>query len=351
MNFARLQVAVILLLPVLPAAGQYKARRTIVDGVEVIRLEDQGHHTFVSIVPSIGNIAFEMIVNGHNVLYFPYPSVGAFRDKPRMCGIPLLAPWADRLDEQAFYANGKKYHFNLDLGNIRLDENGHPIHGFLTLASDWQVIRVEADSRSARASSRLDVSRRPEWMAQFPFAHSIEMTHILKQGELEVTTRIENRSSDAMPVSIGYHSFFQITDAPRDDWTVGLGASREWPVNKELLPTGQTRPLSELISNPSDFILRGLAFDNVLGDLKRDATGRATFWLKGKQQKIEVMYGPKFIAGEIWAPPNRDFLCLEPMAGIDNALNLAHRGVYKELQTIPPGQSWQESFWIRPSGF
>ena len=37
--------------------------------------------------------------------------------------------------------------------------------------------------------------------------------------------------------------------------------------------------------------------------------------------------------------------------GIINALNLAHRGVYNELQSIPPGGVWRESFWIRPSGF
>ncbi len=39
------------------------------------------------------------------------------------------------------------------------------------------------------------------------------------------------------------------------------------------------------------------------------------------------------------------------MAGITNALNLAHKGVYKELQYIKPGGTWQESFWIKPSGF
>jgi aldose 1-epimerase len=39
------------------------------------------------------------------------------------------------------------------------------------------------------------------------------------------------------------------------------------------------------------------------------------------------------------------------MAGITNAMNLAHTGVYKELQYIQPGGTWQESFWIRPSGF
>jgi hypothetical protein len=32
-------------------------------------------------------------------------------------------------------------------------------------------------------------------------------------------------------------------------------------------------------------------------------------------------------------------------------VNLAHAGVYKELQSIPAGGQWKESFWITPSGF
>jgi aldose 1-epimerase len=39
------------------------------------------------------------------------------------------------------------------------------------------------------------------------------------------------------------------------------------------------------------------------------------------------------------------------MVGITNAMNAAHRGLYKELQTIPAGGTWEESFWVRPSGF
>jgi aldose 1-epimerase len=39
------------------------------------------------------------------------------------------------------------------------------------------------------------------------------------------------------------------------------------------------------------------------------------------------------------------------MAAISNALNMAHRGQYQDLQTIPPGGTWQESFWVRPTGF
>jgi hypothetical protein len=39
------------------------------------------------------------------------------------------------------------------------------------------------------------------------------------------------------------------------------------------------------------------------------------------------------------------------MAAITNAMNLAHRGLYKDLQSIAPGGTWRESFWVHPRGF
>ena len=41
----------------------------------------------------------------------------------------------------------------------------------------------------------------------------------------------------------------------------------------------------------------------------------------------------------------------EPMVAITNALNLSQKGVYKDLQTIPPGGFWSESFWITTKGY
>ena len=85
---------------------------------------------------------------------------------------------------------------------------------------------------------------------------------------------------------------------------------------------------------------------------------------------LDVVLGPNFRSVVVWAPnpsdtgqgsqrltgpPNPvnrgEFICLEPMAGITDALNLAQQGLYKELQSIPAGGVWQESFWVRPSGF
>jgi aldose 1-epimerase len=53
----------------------------------------------------------------------------------------------------------------------------------------------------------------------------------------------------------------------------------------------------------------------------------------------------------IWSPKDRPFICIEPTAGIIDALNLAARGLYKELQSVPAGGTWRERFWIKASGY
>src|SRR6185437_2441718 len=84
--------------------GQDYAAEQITDhGIAIVRLLDRGRHVEVKVVPSVGNRAYEMNVNGKNILDFPFADVAAFRGRPALCGIPFLAPWANRLGEQAFW--------------------------------------------------------------------------------------------------------------------------------------------------------------------------------------------------------------------------------------------------------
>jgi galactose mutarotase-like enzyme len=48
-------------------------------------------------------------------------------------------------------------------------------------------------------------------LAQFPFAHTIEMTHRLAGGALEVETMARNESIGSMPVAMGFHPYFRFT--------------------------------------------------------------------------------------------------------------------------------------------
>ena len=327
--------AILLCALVLPALAQYSARR---DG-DAVRLEDARTQTVVSITPSRGNNGASMKVKGKDVI----PSGGG------MSGIPFLAPWANRLDETAFYANGKKYPFNLGLGNVR---GPIPMHGLLQNASQWEVVEVKADQSAAWVTSRLDFYRNPDWMAQFPFAHTIEMTHRLKDGVLEVIVKLNNLSTSPMPVAIGFHPFYQVTDAPRDQWTFGVAARTHWILNS-LIPTGETEPMAKFLPDNPGGSLKDKKLDDLFSDLIRGADGRATMWLQGKNERVEVSFGPNYKAAVVWFPggATQNFICFEPMAAVSDALNLTQKGLYKELQSIPPGQSWQESFWIKPVGF
>jgi aldose 1-epimerase len=334
-----MKACIFLIAGVFPALAQYSAKR---DG-DVVRLEDARAQTVVTVAPGRGNTASGMTVKGKKVLY----------TGRGMNGIPFLAPWANRLDEAAFYANGKKYPFNLELGNVRPGQNNHPIHGFLMNATQWEVVEAKADQDRAWVTSRLEFYRQPQWMAQFPFAHTIEMTYLLSSGTLEVRTKLNNLSTEPMPVAIGFHPYFQVNDAPRDEWTFGIAARTEWVLNDDKLPTGETRPIEQFLPKPQGGTLKGLTLDHVFSDLIRDGSGKATMWVRGKAEKIEVTFGNNYKSVVVYSPggPDRDFICFEPMTGITNALNLAQKGIYKELQYVPPGQSWQESFWVRPSGY
>jgi aldose 1-epimerase len=325
---------------------------------DVIRLEDELSQIVVSISPSAGNIVFEMRISGRDVLWFPYDSVDDFKAAGHgLAGLPFLGPWANRLDEPAFYANGRRFAFDMNLGNLR-DEI--PIHGLLMATDRWRLLEVDADDCSAWVTSRLDFFREPLWMKQFPFAHAIELTHRLRDGALEVMTMIENLSAAPMPVAIGFHPYFQLTDSDRSEWMVSIGARRHWRLGATKAPTGETEAIENVFPNPRAVRISSYALDHVFDDLVRDRAGTAVMSIWGREERIDVELGPNYRSMVVYAPESTplragetarpgDFVCLEPMAGISNAMNLGHRGLYSDLQYIPPGGTWQESFRIRPS--
>jgi aldose 1-epimerase len=329
---------------------RYTSRQT---GI-VVQLRDAATDTTVSLLPSVGNVTFAMVVKGQNILNFTGSAAPPEQFTGGLTGIPFMGPWANRLDEQAFYGNGRKYAFDMQLGNVR---GAIPIHGFLTPNAQspvrWHVLAAQADANGAWVTSQLEFYRNPMWMKQFPFAHTIQMTHRLKDGILEVETTLQNLAEEPMPVAIGFHPYFQLTDSRRDEWTASVGARAHWLLAPTKLPTGETEPIEKLFPNPAAIPLKDFELDDVFGDLVRDADGRATMTLKGpKSQQLDIVIGANYRAVVVWAPkPNREFICFEPMAGITNSMNLAQRGLYKELQHVPPGGSWAASFWIHPKGF
>ena len=330
-------------------AANYSARQTTREGVDVVVLADSARHTEVTVLPTIGNMAYEMKLNGKDVLRAPTASLAEFKAKPGIAGIPLLWPWANRIDQTSYYVNGKLYAFNLELGNVHQDANKKPIHGILSTSSAWKLVSCKADGQSAEVTSRLEYWKYPDLMEQFPFAHTIELTYRLKEGVLQVETVLHNLAAEPMPVAIGFHSFYKVNDAPSDQWKIHLGARDQLVLSPEKIPTGERTSVQAKYPDPLP--LKGVSFDDVFTNMTRDSKGLGEFWIQGKAEKVSVIYGPKYDVAVVVAGPGRDYVVMEAMSAITNAFNLAHRGVYKDLQTVAPDGQWRESFWVRPTGF
>lgn len=328
--------------------NNYSVRETSEDGVKVYVLRDAAKDVEVKVAPQFGNIATSMTVHGKAVLWAPYPSAGEWVKHPgAMGGVPFLWPWANRIDGWSYWVNGRKYALNPDLGNIHPSPKDAPIHGLLLYAKQWRVTRAAATEHAAELESSFEFWREPALMEQFPFANTVTMIYRLRDGALEVETRVENLSSEPMPVSLGFHPYFQVNDAPRDEWKVRLPAREKFVLNERLIPTGEKRP--NPYANPQT--LKGVVLDDVLGALVRDADGWARFRLEGAKESVTVEYGEAYPVAVAYAPPGRGFVCFEPMSAPTNAFNAAHSGWFKELPMAPPGGVWKGVFRVVPAGF
>jgi aldose 1-epimerase len=398
-----------------PAAAQ---RYTAKQNGDIIEIADTTAQMVVPVVWSMSD-AWRIQVKGKDLVRTT-PTLAEFIERPGYNGMPLLAPFANRLDQTAFYANGKKYNFDMELGNVR---GPIPGTGFVNGNTNrgWQLVEYKADAQGAWVTCKLDFYKYPAFMKQFPFAHTITMTYRVSNGTLEVRTRLDNLSNDPMPVVIGYHPVYELPDGNRNDWTVSADARTHWIEIPQRLPTGETQPIENFFGSDRTAIQLGkyALIDDVFTDLVRDANGRATMKLMYNGKELHVMLGPKYKTVLLWstalnagggggagrggaqgqgaargggagraggpaaatasapagpypvdpangvkvapkavppaegapAPTAKGFIAFEPMVAITNALNLAHTGVYKELQSIAPGGSWEESFWITTKGY
>lgn len=313
------------------------------DGMQLLRLRDEPRGLQALIAPSVGNNALEFSLQGKNYMFTGGLSPAEVKQRKRLCGNPLLAPWANRLLPSSFPANGRTYPLKEEIGNLRKDANGLPIHGLLAFSDAWEVMHVEASENLAEATCRLEFWRYPDLMAQWPFAHSLFLTYRLRGGALEVETIIENYAVDPMPVAIGYHPYFQLPGVPRDQWFATLPARKKTVLSDKLTPTGETEPFAA--SEPLS--LKDHVLDNIFEDLVRDESQMATFSVSGGGRRLSVVYGPRYPVAVVYAPRGQEFICFEPMTGATNQLNLAAEGKYPPLPEAPAHGVWKESFWIR----
>jgi aldose 1-epimerase len=253
--------------------------------------------------------------------------LGAAAAKGSTAGIPLLHPWANRLDGLSYRAAGREVILDPASPLLHLDDHGLPMHGVPWAKLAWEVTASSSD----RIAARLDWTR-PELLAIFPFPHRLELEAALSGDSLTIATTLVAGVDGPVPASFGFHPYFGLPDLPRQEWRLKLPAMRRLALDERGIPTGAESPFGGLDAPLSD-----LAFDD--GFALLDSAAGCSLAGRGLRIGVELLSG--FTHAQVFAPKDKDFVALEPMMAPTDAL-ASGRG----LRLVAAGQSLRAVFRI-----
>jgi aldose 1-epimerase len=246
----------------------------------------------------------------------------------RTAGIPLLHPWANRIEGLRYRAAGQTAELVSSSPLLHLDGNGLPIHGVPWSMLAWDV----TDAAQDRVAARLEWTR-SDLLAVFPFRHRLEMTVNLAPDAMTLETTLVASSDGAVPVCFGFHPYMGLPELPRDQWRLTLPAMRRLTLDPRGIPTGEEESFRGM-----DASLGGLDLDDAFAVIDE----RTALAIAGGGRRISVEFLAGYRCAQVFAPKGEDCVALEPMTAPPNAL-VSGRG----LRLIEPGGRFHATFRIR----
>jgi aldose 1-epimerase len=239
-------------------------------------------------------------------------------------GLPLLAPWANRLSSRRYRAAG----VTVDLEGLPLgvDGNGLPIHGLLVGASGWRVDRVDARRGAARLRASIDVDA-----PAFPYPHRIEVVVTARDRGLGVETSVIPTGPRRVPVAFGWHPYLRLPDVPRAQWRLRMPARRHLTLDPFGIPTGDVEA-----ERAEEAPISRRTFDDLYA-LGRD---RRLAFAVDDGPSIELRSDASYPYAQVWVPAGRRFAALEPMVAPTNALADGSAPI------VGPGDSYTAAFTL-----
>jgi aldose 1-epimerase len=277
-------------------------------------------------VPELNMLGTSLRLSGEEFVALPG---GAARYRTRATtGIPLLAPWANRLAAWSYRAAGRRV--DLSGRDLTTDPNGLPIHGTMWVEA-WDVVALSARGHTARLQTAFDYVR-DDLLALFPFPHRLEMSIENDGRSLSISTSVRPTADMAVPVSFGFHPYLRLPVGRRSSWHLVLPQRRHLTLDDHMIPTGRAN------DEPAEY---GPIGTRTFDDGYELTSGR-TFAIEAGGRRVSIRFGAGFPYAQVFAPPRDAFVCLEPMTAPTNALA---KGT---CPLAEPGRTFDARFSIRP---
>jgi aldose 1-epimerase len=243
-----------------------------------------------------------------------------------------LFPFPNRIKDGKYSFEGIDYQLP-----INYPGEGHAIHG-LVLEKHFDVLKEQCTTAEARVTIRYSYDGS---ITGYPFLYALQIEFILNNEGICCTTRIENTDTRKIPVADGWHPYFTLQGS-LDNFLLKLPEVQLVEVDSRMIPTGRLLPFTKY-NMPSK--INAEAFDTCFQ--LQEVEGRAELVLTNPDKDISLVMwqetGPeKYNCIQIYTPPSRDFIAIEPMTCQPDVFN-NHQG----LILLPPGETIDVTFGIQ----
>jgi galactose mutarotase-like enzyme len=257
-----------------------------------IAIQNEAGDITAEILPDYGGMVAKLAIGGENVLYL---DESCLADSPVSAGgIPVLFPFAGRVKDDRYTLGGKEYHM--------------PMHG---VVKNRPFAVKQQSAHAVTVWVKADEALRDR---NYPFDHTLELEYRLSGDALQIATRIENRSQQPMPHTLGFHPYFLATNRQLLAFTHHMTIRYDYALG---------------VDSPADADIRlDQALDNVYC---APAQGEYTLENAPDGYRVRCVTDEAFQSIVVYTGKSGS-VCIEPWCGIPDSI---HNG--RLLQWVPPG--------------
>lgn len=255
--------------------------------------------TSLGVLPGVGGALAWLTVDGYDLLR-PFNPRSATTSHPerQSAGYPLV-PYSNRIADGRFNWLNEQIELNRNFG-----DHPHSIHGF-GWQNAWTATRQTAQQTTLELTHYSD--------GHWPWPCLTSQTMSVSEDRIELSLSLCNRGQSAMPAGLGWHPYFQRTERMR----LQFNAHRVWTMDTRQLP-------ERMVAVPDkwDFSRERAVDWPDLDHCFSGWSGEALISWPEYGLRLNMQCPDAVNHLVVFTPRERDFIAVEPVTHVSNALNL-----------------------------
>jgi len=269
---------------------------------------------YISIIPEYGGNVSEIVLKKNGMLFSILDGYKTYEDliNDKAYNNAKMFPFANRIPDGKYEFDGKRYQLP-----INWPQENHAIHGFVDDEKFYCANEIISEN-SAKLILEYKYSGE---IPGYPFKFLLIVEYLLDQTKgFTFTTEVQNIGDLPIPVMDGWHPYFKLGKKV-DDLYLKIPVLQRTEIDDRMIPTGKLLQFDGFV----DFAKIGNQFfdtgfplelkDGIvkteLSDLEKNVT--IQIWQETGKWKYNFL--------QIYTPPHRETIAIEPMTSNTNSFN------------------------------